>query len=235
MTALFVVLGPAIGTLVFGHGRTTVGEARQIGVVLALSAFGLVPLAITMLQLRVFYAIKDARTPTLVNVGMVAVKVLACLGAAAVLPDRYLVAGLAVATGLSYVAGTVAGEVLLRRRFGALDTGRVLRASAGFLLLSAVAALAAWGVLALVTGWLGAGTLGSAVAVVLGSLVGTGGAGRLHAGVALDRAGRRAARAGRAAGSHRRRGRRPAPRGGTGGRPPGRGDLTGTLRSITSR
>ena len=174
VTALFVVLGPAIGTLVFGHGRTTVGEARQIGVVLALSAFGLVPLAITMLQLRVFYAIKDARTPTLVNVGMVAVKVLACLGAAAVLPDRHLVAGLAVATGLSYVAGTVAGEVLLRRRFGALDTGRVLRASAGFLLLSAVAALAAWGVLALVTGWLGAGTLGSAVAVVLGSLAALG-------------------------------------------------------------
>ena len=174
VTALFVVLGPAIGTVVFGHGRTTVPEARQIGVVLALSAFGLVPFAVTMLQLRVFYAVKDARTPTLVNVGMVAAKVLLCLGAAAVLPNRHLVAGLAVATSLSYVVGTVAGEVLLRRRFGTLGTGRVVRAAAGFLLLSVLAALAAWGALALVTGWLGTRPVGSGVAIVLGSLVALG-------------------------------------------------------------
>jgi putative peptidoglycan lipid II flippase len=171
VTGLFVVLGPAIGTVVFAHGRTEVPEARNIGVVLAVSAFGLVPFALTMLQLRVFYAVKDARTPTLVNVGMVAVKVGLCLLAAAVLPDRHLVAGLAVATGLSYVVGAVTGEVLLRRRFGRLDTGRVLRAGGGFLLLSTLGALAAWAVLVPVVGWLGHGPIGSAVAVLLGSLV----------------------------------------------------------------
>jgi putative peptidoglycan lipid II flippase len=60
VTALFIVLGPAIGTVIYGHGRTDDGAARTIGTVLALSAFGLVPFAITMLQLRVFYAVKDA-------------------------------------------------------------------------------------------------------------------------------------------------------------------------------
>ncbi|HZB48986.1 MAG TPA: lipid II flippase MurJ, partial [Mycobacteriales bacterium] len=174
ITALFVVLGPAIGTLVYGHGRSGVDSARQVGLVLAVSAFGLVPFAITMLQLRVFYAVKDARTPTLVNLGMVAVKVVLCVLAAAVLPDRHLVAGLAVATSVSYVVGTVLGEVLLRRRFGRLGTGRVLRAGARFLLLAVVAGLAAWVVLALVSGWLGTGPTGSAVAVLAGSAVALG-------------------------------------------------------------
>ncbi|MFL6129014.1 MAG: murein biosynthesis integral membrane protein MurJ [Mycobacteriales bacterium] len=174
ITGLFMVLGPAIGTVVFGHGRTEVAEARTIGAVLAVSAFGLVPFAVTMLQLRVFYAVRDARTPTLINVGMVSAKVALCLLAAVLLPDRYLVAGLAVATSLSYVLGAVIGELLLRRRFGPLDTGRVLRATSGFLLLSALGALAAWLVLVLVVGWLGFGPAASAVAVVFGSLAALG-------------------------------------------------------------
>ena len=174
ITGLFMVLGPAIGTVVFGHGRTEAPEARTVGVVLAVAAFGLVPFAITMLQLRVFYAVKDARTPTMINVGMVVAKVTLSLVAAAVLPDRHVVAGIAVATSLSYVLGAVLGEVLLRRRFGPLGTGRVLRAGAGFLVLSGLATLAAWGVLVLVTGWLGVGPLASAVAVVLGSTVALG-------------------------------------------------------------
>ena len=32
-------------------------------------------MAVTLLQLRVFYAMKDARTPTLIQLGMVAVRV----------------------------------------------------------------------------------------------------------------------------------------------------------------
>ena len=36
---------------------------RLVGAALALSAFGLLPFAIVMLQLRVFYAMRDARTP----------------------------------------------------------------------------------------------------------------------------------------------------------------------------
>lgn len=174
VTALFVVLGPAIGTVVFGHGRTAVDEARDIGTVLAVSAFGLVPFAITMLQLRVFYAVKDARTPTWINVGMVGVKVVLSLLAVLLLDDRHLIAGLMVATSLSYVAGAVAGELLLRRRFGRLDTARTVRASAGFLVLSVAAGLAAWAVLALVAGWLGTGVLASLLAVLLGSAAAAG-------------------------------------------------------------
>jgi putative peptidoglycan lipid II flippase len=174
VTALFVVLGPAIGTVVYGHGRTDLGAARTIGAVLAVSAFGLVPFAITMLQLRVFYAVKDARTPTMINLGMMAARVVLSLLAAVLLPDRHLVAGLLVATSLSYVVGAVAGESLLRRRFGRLDTARTVRASTRFLVMSVLAGLAAWLVLALVTGVLGRGFVGSLVAVVLASVAAGG-------------------------------------------------------------
>ena len=169
VTALFMVLGPAIGTVVYGHGRAGVGAAREVGAVLAVSAFGLVPFAITMLQLRVFYALKDARPPTLVNVAMVAVRIVLSLGVAAALPDRHVVAGLAVATSVSYVVGAVLGEALLRRRLGRLDTRRLLRASGGFLVVSVLAGLAAWAVLAVIGSWLGLGPAASVVAVMLGS------------------------------------------------------------------
>ena len=170
VTALFVVLGPAIGTVIYGHGRTDVDAARTIGAVLAVSAFGLVPFAITMLQLRVFYAVKDARTPTMINLGMTAARVVFSLVAALVLADRHLVAGLLVATSLSYVVGAIAGELQLRRRFGPLDTARTVRASARFLVMSGLAGLAAWLVLTLVSGALGRGVGGSLAAVVAGSI-----------------------------------------------------------------
>jgi putative peptidoglycan lipid II flippase len=87
-----------------------------------------------------------------------------------VLADHNLVAGLLVATSLSYVVGAIGGEVLLHRRFGRLDTARTLRASIRFLVMSVFAGLAAWLVLVLVSNSLGQGFLGSLVAVVLASL-----------------------------------------------------------------
>jgi putative peptidoglycan lipid II flippase len=172
VTAAFVVLGPAIGTLVFGHGAALESDAHAVGVVLAASSFGLVPFAVTMLQLRVFYAIKDSRTPTLINVGMVIAKVVLSLLLAVVLSKQHLVIGLAVATSVSYVVGAIVGEVLLRRRFGALGTSKVIRTTVRLTVLSVFGGLAAWGTQAVVTRWLGHGLAGSAGAIVLGSIAG---------------------------------------------------------------
>ena len=67
--------GPTLGVVAFARGNTIAAEAEAIGTALAVGAFGLLPMAVTLLQLRVFYAMKDARTPTLIQVGMVAVRV----------------------------------------------------------------------------------------------------------------------------------------------------------------
>jgi len=172
VTAAFTVLGPAIGIVIYAHGATTADEARQVGVVLGASAFGLVPFALTMLQLRVFYAVKDARTPTLINIGMVLAKIAISALVPTLLPDRHVVLGLAVATSLSYLVGVVLGEVLLRRRFGELGTRLVVQTTTRLLVLSVIGGVAAWAVQGLVFSRLGHGLAGSAVAVLLGSIAG---------------------------------------------------------------
>jgi putative peptidoglycan lipid II flippase len=172
VTAAFVALGPAIGTVIYAHGATSDDAAHVVGVVLAASSFGLVPFAVTMLQLRVFYAVKDSRTPTLINVGMVIAKIILSLLMGAVLDDRHLVIGLAVATSMSYVVGAVIGELLLRQRFGALGTSKVIRTTVRLTVLSVFGGLAAWGVQIVVTRWLGHGVAGAAASVVLGSIAG---------------------------------------------------------------
>ncbi|MGI8694451.1 MAG: murein biosynthesis integral membrane protein MurJ [Geodermatophilaceae bacterium] len=172
ISGLLIVLGPAIATVAFARGQVDVAQARTVGVVLAFSAFGLLPYAVTLLQLRVFYAMKDARTPTLINLVMVAVRVPLCLLVPALLPTEHIVTGLAVANSLSFVVGAVVGELWLRRRLGGLETARVLRTAGLLVLASAAGALLAWAVALGVESLLGSGVLGSAVAVVAGSLGG---------------------------------------------------------------
>ncbi|HEX5497235.1 MAG TPA: murein biosynthesis integral membrane protein MurJ [Mycobacteriales bacterium] len=170
VTALLILLGPALSTVIFSLGRAGDG-GRQVGVVLALSAFGLAPFAITMLQLRVFYAMKDARTPTMINIGMVLVKVALSLLVTVLFGPTHLVAGLAVATSLSYLVGAVIGEVALRRRFGAPDTARVLRTVGRMTTASALAVGVGLAVRAAVAAGFGTGVAGSAVALAVCTVV----------------------------------------------------------------
>ncbi|MFW3171571.1 murein biosynthesis integral membrane protein MurJ, partial [Geodermatophilus sp. CPCC 206100] len=171
VTAALTVLGPALGTLAFARGNTSVDEARAMGVALAVGAFGLLPMAVTLLQLRVFYAMKDARTPTLIQVGMVAVRVpLLLLVPVVVDPDR-VVAGLMLVTSTTYLAGWVIGHVALHRRLGALEVratlGPVLRIAAA----SLVAGLLGWAVVAVTNGALGRSVAGSLGTLLIGTVV----------------------------------------------------------------
>ncbi|HYN73799.1 MAG TPA: lipid II flippase MurJ, partial [Nakamurella sp.] len=92
---------------------------------LAALALGLVPFAVTLVQMRVFYAMKDARTPTIINAIMVAVRV-PLLISSATLDEALIIPGLAVATSVSYLVGAIAGEIWLRARYGPMGTRRTL-------------------------------------------------------------------------------------------------------------
>jgi putative peptidoglycan lipid II flippase len=129
-------------------------------------AFGLLPMAVTLLQLRVFYAMKDARTPTLIQVGMVAVRVPLLLLVPVAVEPRHVVAGLMLVTSITYVAGWVIGDVAVRRALGGLHT----RETFGPLLRIAAASAAAVVVGALVVWPLGH-VLGTSVAGSLGVLL----------------------------------------------------------------
>jgi putative peptidoglycan lipid II flippase len=157
VSVLLTLVGPAVGVAVFALGRAGDGGGNaRLGTALAVSAFGLLPFAMMMLQLRVFYALTDSRTPTLIQLGTVAVKVPMLLACPVLLPPDQVVFGLSAANSASFVFGAVLGQVLLHRRLGQVRTGEVLGTVWRTALASAAGGLVALGAVAL----LGAGSAG---------------------------------------------------------------------------
>ena len=143
MSALLTVFGSQLGIALFSIGRSGPEGAASLGGAMAASAFGLVPMAVVMLQMRVFYAMNDARTPTLIMVVITAVKVPMAYLCPVLLPPEQVVLGLAAVNAFGFVVGLVVGNIWLRVRIGHLDTRRVLRTFVLTLLASLVAVLVA--------------------------------------------------------------------------------------------
>jgi putative peptidoglycan lipid II flippase len=183
ITAGLIALGPAMAVTLFASGNTSIANARLIGNALAWSAFGLFPFAIVMLQLRVFYAMRDGKTPTLINTFMVGTKVVLILITNAAYraphgvdpthhPSARAVEWLNIATSMSYVIGAIVGHFVLVRRFGRLGFTAVARTVVQIGVASALGGAAAYGVVHWATGAFGRSHLGSGVGLVLGALAG---------------------------------------------------------------
>ena len=171
VSAGLIVLGPSFTSVIFlGHARLS--EARLVGIALAAGAFGLLPFALVMLQQRVFYAMRDARTPTLINLVMVAVKVSLVFAAYGLLHGRSVIIALTVSTSTSYLAGCVAGHLLLHRRFGRLGFAPVLRTVGLIAVAGIIGAAVAAAVLVGVTHLLGIGRLAALLVLLVGGGLG---------------------------------------------------------------
>ena len=171
-TAALVALGPLIGAAVFAHGHLGLSDARLTGATLAAFAVGLVPFSAFQVQLRGFLALRDSRTPALVNLGITAANVIADLLLYALLPPRDKVVGLAVGFSLSYFIGTVWFGRLLRRRLGPANEHRVARTYVRLSLASLVAVVPAYAAARALTAGLGLDPESSLVAVVVALVIG---------------------------------------------------------------
>jgi putative peptidoglycan lipid II flippase len=172
ISLLLTVFGTPVGIALFGLRSVNLEGAAQLGLTLAVSAFGLLPYAITLLQLRVFYALTDSRTPTLIQLFTVAVKIPLMLVCPLVLAPSDVVLGLAAANSFSFVAGTALGQVLIRRRLGSASTGPVLATTGRTLVASLLGVAPAWIIVTLLTVPLSAlSPLGRAWAVLAVALV----------------------------------------------------------------
>ncbi len=173
VTAALIVLGPVLCVVLFGYGETSAADGRLIGTALAASAFGLFPFAVVMLQLRVFYAMRDGRTPTLINICMVATKVAIVLICTQLVHSQAHVAeSLTVATSASYVVGAVAGHMALTRRLGRLGWRRVALTTARIGAASIAGGAVALVIVLALTGALGHGHAGALSSLVAGGLAG---------------------------------------------------------------
>ena len=138
-TVAYVILGRPLAVTLFEWGQYGHEEARATGWVIAVAGLGLVPFAISQLQLFAFYSMPDTKTPALINVPVVALRIGVDLLLYVVLPATFVAAGLMAGNAISFVAATALGYLLLRRRVGPLGLSALL-ATVGRLGLAGVIA-----------------------------------------------------------------------------------------------
>ncbi|MEO6530298.1 MAG: lipid II flippase MurJ [Specibacter sp.] len=132
--ALVVLSGP-FGML-FSGGYETSG--RQIGITLSILAIGAPFYSINFILNRVFYAQENAKTPFVIQC------ILVCIGLgtallASLLPQEFIIYGLAASYTISNVLGPIVSHLFLRAKLGDYGGGLIVRAHMRFL----AAALAA--------------------------------------------------------------------------------------------
>jgi putative peptidoglycan lipid II flippase len=124
---VLAALGPKLAEVFLGYGAMSPAAARYIGVVFAVFCLGLLPYMIFQLQLRVFYALHDSKTPALIGLVTMAVNIAANLVALSVLRPHDVVAGLGVGFGLANLVGMMLAWRILTRRLRGLDGYRIGR------------------------------------------------------------------------------------------------------------
>ncbi|MEC3914169.1 murein biosynthesis integral membrane protein MurJ [Nocardia sp. CDC160] len=126
IVTFFTFAGPQIGQAMYGYGRFG-GDAARLGEAVSWSAFTLIPYALVLIHLRVFYAREQAWTPTWIILGITGVQItLSMLMPMFVSPDHVVIA-VGVARGLGFVAGAIIGGWLLHRSLGDLRMTNVGR------------------------------------------------------------------------------------------------------------
>jgi putative peptidoglycan lipid II flippase len=163
-----MALGPQVGVAVFAYGNTTVPDARFIGTVLAAFAVGLVPFSFFQLQLRAFYAVRDTRTPAVLNIWVNVINVAVDVALYVVLPDRWRVVGLALGYSASYAVGLALMTGALRRRIGGVDGHQVVRTVVRLVVAAVPAGLVAAGLALGVRAALGPGRAGALTGLAAG-------------------------------------------------------------------
>jgi putative peptidoglycan lipid II flippase len=167
-TFAYIALNQPIMRLLFGHGQLDVDDTRILGWTLAAYAIGMLPFSAFQLQLRAFYALRDTRTPALVNIAVNAVNVVVDVLAFVTLPSRWIVPGLALGYAASYAAGLALFSRLLTTRLGSLDAYRVVRTVVRLGIAGIGGAALAYLVAKAVYVPLGRGSAGSLVALAAG-------------------------------------------------------------------
>ncbi|MDT0527555.1 murein biosynthesis integral membrane protein MurJ [Micromonospora sp. DSM 115977] len=135
----YAVLASPISFTLFRWGAFDEGNATATSVVLLAAALALVPFAVSQLFTFAFYALPDTRTPALINIPVVALRIGVQIVLFAVFSASFAGAGMMIGNAVSYLAAAIASAWLLRPRVGRIGLGEIMRTGARV----AVAALGA--------------------------------------------------------------------------------------------
>ncbi len=122
--AIVVLAGP-LGRLFGGTSENGAAAGAAIGQLLVLTALGLPFKSIHFFLIRVFYAQEDTKTPMLIQTAIAVVGLVAAFTMSAVVPPTRIVVGIALLYGVTNVLSAVIAHVLVVRRHGDYEVGRV--------------------------------------------------------------------------------------------------------------
>jgi putative peptidoglycan lipid II flippase len=141
----YAVLAGPISFALFRYGAFTGENALATSLVLLVAALALVPFAISQLFTFAFYALPDTRTPALINIPVVILRILVQVGLFAAFSATFAAAGMMLGNAVSYLAAAVISAWLLRPRIGrigladiVLTMSKVLAAALGAALVGLV-------------------------------------------------------------------------------------------------
>lgn len=165
-----LALAVPLMTVVFRYGATSADDVRAMSWILMAFAPGLVALSGQYVCTRAFYALRDTRTPFLLNLVIAGLNAALSFAAYHYLPTRWAVAGMAAGYSLALWAGWALTAYVLRGRLGGTPSEGGALPGLVRLLLAAVPA-AGYGLLVTdLTGPAGAVPAGAAGALtVLGA------------------------------------------------------------------
>ncbi|MBE0465761.1 MAG: murein biosynthesis integral membrane protein MurJ [Candidatus Desulforudis sp.] len=163
-----VILREPIVTLLFQRGLFDARATEMTAAALLFFAVGLVGHCLVMLVSRGFFAMQDMRTPVVVTIGTLTVK----LGASVALVGHLAHAGLALGTSITALLNTVILVYLLHRRLPGLITSDLLRFCAGVLAAAGLMGVMVYGVDSVLGGFLPGSGLGLLLRVGIDILLG---------------------------------------------------------------
>lgn len=168
-TILFIAFGTSISATLYAG--TSSADSRQIGLVLAGFALGLIPFSTMPLLLRGFYAYEDTKTPVIINIFATGLMMLLAIIAENVIPFQYITIALAIILGVSNLVGTLLSIRSLEKRVGKFPKRELLSTHFKLLLLASIAILPGVGASLLITEFAGITWISNTFALAIGTLI----------------------------------------------------------------
>ncbi|MFI7596446.1 murein biosynthesis integral membrane protein MurJ [Actinoplanes sp. NPDC049681] len=162
------VLGVPIAVTLFQGGALNYDQAFATGRVLVVAAFAVIPLSVSYLCTYAFYSLQGNKTVALINLPVVAVRIIGYLVLSEVLSQSLAAAGMTAANAVSYLVSALISLAVLRRRIGRLNLGSVAGALVKVVAAAAVATAAGLLVVHFLPGGDTPGRLTAALQVVIG-------------------------------------------------------------------
>ncbi len=167
--AAILALSEPMIRLVYQRGEFNPAETTVVATALFWFAFSLPTNGLYLLQTRTFFSLQRPWQAT----ALASIDLVVSALAALVLYSPFGVGGIVAGTGIGTTVAVVAQAVILRRRFGGLELGRLLSTSVRITIAAAALAAVGWLVWDLLDQALGRGLAGQIVS--LGAGLGAGG------------------------------------------------------------